>query len=75
MKEIYTYQNVIDSMNFLKMSEMANYLNEVIKKNAGTSSDVPAAFIPVHDPDLDSIWFLHANLPVNSIPFCPLCEI
>ena len=30
MKEIYTYQNVIDSMNFLKMSEMANYLNEVI---------------------------------------------
>ena len=33
MKEIYTYQNVIDSMNFLKMSEMANYLNEVIKKN------------------------------------------
>ena len=33
MKEIYTYQNVIDSMNFLKMTEMANYLNEVIKKN------------------------------------------
>ena len=33
MKEIYTYQNVIDSMNFLKMGEMANYLNEVIKKN------------------------------------------
>lgn len=33
MNNIYTYQDVIEYLNFLKLNEIENYLNETIKKS------------------------------------------
>lgn len=33
MNTTYTYQDIVDSMNYLKLNEMINYLNEIVKQN------------------------------------------